>query len=421
MANAPTTALESSNQSLLRDDSRASSASMTLVATLAIVMFLTMLPVTMMVPVLRELVGQRFEASAFWSHSFMSINMIGAVLAAPFGGVIADRVGRRKPLLIAALALDGALVFAMSQATSLSMLMTFRFVEGAAHILAVTTIMAIAADWVDAPHRGRMMGVIGASLMFGTSFGSPLGGRVGQHDPVVVFYLGAGFSFLSAFVVLFMVQDAPMRNRLARWRDALPMLKKHRELFVPYAYAFIDRFCVGVMVSSFVLYLSDVCALSPSRRGMLIAMMMLPFALLCYPIGRLTDRFGRVWPMCVGSLAFGVVYASYGFIPISWLPAAMVLSGVLSAIMFAPNLAMCSDLAPDEMRAGAYAGFNMAGSLGFLCGPLIGGIVWSLSASVSGDVVAYKTAFLVAGGTEVLCALLSLPWLLRLRRAGLTR
>ena len=125
--------------------------------------------------------------------------------------------------------------------------------------------------------------------------------------------------------------------------------------------------------------------------------------------------------MCVGSLGFGLVYALYGFVPIVWLPAAMIASGVLSAIMFAPNLAMCSDLAPPERRATAFAGFNMAGSLGFLAGPVAGGLIAALLSDRLSTVATYRTTFVLIGMTEVLCALLTLPLLLRLRRSGQTR
>lgn len=395
-------------------------ASLRVAAGLGTALFLTMLPVTMMVPVLRELVTERFQTSTFWTHSFMSINMIGAVLTAPLAGALADRFGRRKSLLIAALLVNAALILLMRYMESMATLLAVRFVEGGAHILAISTIMALASDWAPPGRRGRMMGVISACLMFGTACGAPLGGRIGRHAPLLVFHLGAGFALAAALIAAVTIRDAPDRRRSLRLRAALALVTERRELLVPYAYAFIDRFCVGVIVSSFVLYLGDVLAMPPERRGGLLALFLIPFALLCYPVGRLTDRWGRVMPMCVGSLAFGLVYASYGFISAAWLPAAMVVSGVLSAVMFAPNLAMCSDLAPADRRASAYAGFNMAGSLGFVAGPLVGGTVCGLVATRTDAVFAYRTAFVVAGAAEVLCAMISLPWLLALRRAGRT-
>ncbi len=390
-------------------------------AALTATLFLTMLPVTVMVPALKELVAERFDASSFWTHSFMSINMVGAILAAPIGGALADRLGKRKQLLVAALLANATLILTMAYVPTLATLLTVRLLEGAAHIIAVSTIMAIACDWAPPRNRGRMMGWIGASLILGTACGAPLGGHLARHSAITVFYAGTAFSLAAAIIATIALHDAPARKQLAKLRDAVNLVRTHRDLLVPYAYTFIDRFCVGVIISSFVLYLSEIHGLLPSERGNLLAFFLFPFALLCYPMGRLADRFGRTLPMCVGSIAFGAVFALYGFLPFGWLPVAMVASGVLSAVMFAPNLAMCSDLTPPDRRATAYAGFNVAGSLGFMCGPLIGGTVLAIVANRTSPLVAYQTAFVVAGTTEVLCALLTLPRLRALQKRGLTR
>ena len=118
-------------------------------------------------------------------------------------------------------------------------------------------------------------------------------------------------------------------------------------------------------------------------------------------------------------MAFGVVFATYGLWSPGLLVVAMVISGVLSAAMFAPNLALCADLSPRELSATAFAGFNMAGSLGFLCGPLLGGTLCTILLSAAGDASGYRITLGLAGASEVLCALITLPMLLRLRRRGL--
>jgi len=387
---------------------------------IAATLLLTMLPVTMLVPVLKELVADRFGASSFWTHAFMSVNMIGAIIAAPFGGILADRVRKRKLVLITALVADAALLSSMIWAPSLPMLLTIRFLEGSAHILALTAAMAIAADWATDRTRGRMMGVVGSSMMLGTAIGAPLGGHLGQTGPLWVLKLGACVALTAAVFAYFAVPEAPHRKRADRKCGALKLVRRGRSLLVPYAYAFIDRFCVGLIVSTFVLYLADHFAMSPAERGGLLAMFLLPFALLCYPIGRLTDRVGRTLPMCLGSIGFGVVYALYGVFPASALPTVMVLSGILSAIMFAPNLAMCADLASSDERATAYAGFNVAGSLGFICGPLAGGLMLQLLSARLDELSAYQCAFVVGGLSEVLCAVVTLPFLIKLRRTGQT-
>ncbi len=380
--------------------------------------FLTMLPVTMMVPVLKETVAVRFSASHFWTVSFMWINMVGAVVAAPLLGPLTDRFRERRTTLTIALVVNGILIWAMSQATSLPVMLSVRFLEGASHIVALSTLMALGADWAGDGRRGRMMGLLGAALMLGTSVGAPLGGILGNDHPLRVFYLGAGISVIAGALAYALLRRTIPRPRTVRLGDSLRLVSECPGLRVVYLYAFIDRLCVGVIVSSFVLFLADHHGLSPAQRGGMLACFMVPFALLCYPVGRITDRIGRAGSMCVGSLGFGLVYALYGTLELNELRLMMVVSGVLSAIMFAPNLALCADLAPPARRAAAYAGFNLAGSLGFMVGPLLGGIVAGPLATALNWNTPYTLLFPVIGATEVLCAVLTIPWLLRLRASS---
>ena len=63
-------------------------------AVLGVLAVMILLPVTLPVTVLRGLVQERFGVSEFLTSLFMSINMLGAVIAAPLAGALADRVGR---------------------------------------------------------------------------------------------------------------------------------------------------------------------------------------------------------------------------------------------------------------------------------------------------------------------------------------
>ncbi|MCH8851271.1 MAG: MFS transporter [Planctomycetes bacterium] len=390
-----------------------------IVVPISVAIFLIMLPVTMLVPVLKQVVADRFAVSTFWTHSFMSINMMGAIVAAPLGGILADRMGRRKSILAGALLCDAILLWALGNATSFPLFMALRLCEGMSHILALTALMAIASDWAPSGGRGRMMGVIGAAMMFGTTVGSPLGGAIGRAAPLLVFPIGALIALAAGLLVVFFVRETDDCKNGITFRDIRDLVRSHRALAVPFAYAFIDRLCVGVIISTFVLYLSNSLLLAPHQIGMMMACFMLPFAALTYPAGRLIDRFGRVWPMALGSIAFGMVFATYGLWSPGQLIVVMVISGVLSAAMFAPNLALCADLTPKGFTATAFAGFNVAGSLGFLCGPLLGGTLCTVLLAASGDESGYRITLGLAGATEVLCALITLPMLLRLRRKGL--
>ncbi|HWL95010.1 MAG TPA: MFS transporter, partial [Phycisphaerae bacterium] len=98
----------------------------------------------------------------------------------------------------------------------------------------------------------------------------------------------------------------------------------------------------------------------------------------------------------------------------------MIASGVLSAIMFAPNLTLCADLAPSDQRGAAFTGFNIAGSFGFIIGPLFAGAVYTWFVRHTPPLSAYQSTFILTGAAQVICGLITLPMLLRLKRRGLT-
>ena len=93
---------------------------------------------------------------------------------------------------------------------------------------------------------------------------------------------------------------------------------------------------------------------------------------------------GGSYPMLVGNVCFGLVFASYGVVPKLLLPVAMLLSGVFSALMLAPNLLLISDLVRRGYGEGLFGAFQVAGSFGFLTGPIVGGI-WSPSRATPPD------------------------------------
>ena len=71
----------------------------------------------------------------FASHFFMSINMIGALLGAPIAGLLSDRLGRRKVLVVVALSVNGltllGIAYAYRHLDSYAILLALRLIEGA--------------------------------------------------------------------------------------------------------------------------------------------------------------------------------------------------------------------------------------------------------------------------------------------------
>ena len=181
-------------------------ASRVRVAMMGLLALTIMMPVTLPVPILRELVGERFAVSELATSLFMSINMIGAAIAAPIAGALADRIGRRKPLVIAALGVDALCFVAMALDMPFPVFMGIRFVEGCAHIFALSLLLSISASLGGEHGRGFTMGVTGAGMMLGVALGAPVGGMLGRVDPLRPLMTGAvllvGAALLAAFALL---------------------------------------------------------------------------------------------------------------------------------------------------------------------------------------------------------------------------
>ncbi len=389
-------------------------------ASLGLLAFLTLLPVTLPVPVLRDLVQTRFDVSEFLASLFMSINMVGAVVAGPLAGAFADRTGRRKALIAPALLLDGALLYGLSLPVSFEVFMGLRFLEGCTHITALSLLLSIASHSQPEAKRGRAMGIVGAGLTLGVAVGAPIGGFLGQEDPLVPLRAGSAVVVVAAILAQSVLRDVGGANRRAGLGFIVQAIKHNRLIAAPLAFAFADRFTVGFFTTTFSLYLSRVHGFEPAQIGVSIAALMLPFALLSYPFGRLAERTSRAAMMCGGSLVYGLGVMSLAWWPPDAIPFGMAGLGVAAALMFVPSLVMTTDCAPEEIRTTALGAFNAAGSLGFIVGPITGGLVSQMVAARSDWESGYRAAFTVAGFSELLCVAIALPFLLRLVRSGRT-
>lgn len=379
-----------------------------------------MAPVTLPVPILRELVGERFAVSELLTSLFMSVNMVGAALAAPMAGALADRLGRRRPLVVGALLADAACFLLMTLDMPFSLFLAVRFFEGCAHIFALSLLLSIAASLGGVRGRGLTMGITGAGMMLGVALGAPAGGLLGRVDTLRPLYVGAAVLVAAAVLAAGSLLDPRGENDRPGLAAILRAVRAHRAVIAPLIFAFADRFTVGFYTTTFSLFASGLHGATPPRVGLWITAFMLPFALLSFPFGMLADRVSKTLLLCLGSAVYGILTASLGFWPTEAIAVGMGVIGVFAALMFVPSMLMTADLTPPEIRSTALGAFNAAGSLGFILGPMTGGLVSELVRASHGPAVGYQAAFIVAGLAEILCAALALPFLLRLRAEGRT-
>ncbi|GAB3677882.1 MFS transporter [Halopiger thermotolerans] len=330
-------------------------------------------------------------------------------------GVASDVTGRRTPFIVAG-ALAGAVGYAALAAVPaigsipFEGVLLLRLFQGAMTIGAFSLTMTMLMD-LEGGH-GRNMGAAGIAIGLGAATGAPIGGQLTEVDPLAPLVAAAGLLVVVGGVVTLVEDRAPTQKRTAR--ALLEGVRRRPTLSIPYAFGFVDRMTAGFFALVGTLYFQDVFGVDAGTTGLLLACFFAPFALLQYPMGALSDRIGRTIPIVVGSVCYGVGILALSAAPsVATAAVGMVGIGVLGALVSPTTMALVTDLADESERGLAMAGFNLAGSLGFLGGYLVGGTV----ASNYG----YGLSFLVVGGLEIAIAVVTVPIFIKLSLEPETR
>ena len=95
-------------------------------------------------------------------------------------------------------------------------------------------------------------------------------------------------------------------------------------------------------------------------------------------LGSLSDRFGRRPVILISCLGLAIDYVIMACAPnLAWLFVGRILAGITSANMATAN-AYIADITPPEGRAAAYGLLSAAFGVGFILGPMLGGLLGQL-------------------------------------------
>jgi DHA1 family solute carrier family 18 vesicular amine transporter 1/2 len=358
-------------------------------AVVALALFVDMLLYGLIVPLLPAY-ARDLDLSEGQVGALVGIYALAVLLATPLCGALADRVGRRTPMVAGLLGLMAAtLLFAF--AGSYGELLVARALQGLAAAATWTAGLALVADLYPATGRGRAMGLALLGVTAGTLLGPPLGGLLyewgGARLPFLAAALLAGLDGLAR--VLFLAEPPPARSVGPSWRALLgdPAVRGAAGAVAIGAGAW------ALLEPTLPLHLERRHGLSPAAIGFVFGAATLVYGLASPVVGALSDRRGRRPAMAGGLAALAVTLPLVGLPGPAVVPvAAALLVSVAYGFAVTPALPELGD-AVDRLGGGAYgaayAVFNVAYALGMMAGPVVGGLL--------SEALGFLPALLVAG------------------------
>ncbi len=328
---------------------------------------------------------------------FDGILYVSYLIAGILTATLSDRIAKRQVFI--AVGSAGSAVFYWLMTTTLvyPVLLAFRFGQGWFTVMAWQSLMTLILDHSGPGERGKHMGIFGVFLALAMGIGPMLGGFIAAVGVFMPYYAASALSSIVFLLALIGVHDPEIIKTRPSLAQSLSITKNNPKLVVPGIFNFIDRLHMGFILTALPLFLLQVLGLSEPLRGMALGLFAVPFMVLQYPMGRLSDKYGRYRQLILGSLAYGVILMMLGYIGsfgFSSLLVILLLLGLFSGVTTPPSMALVGDCVRREDSAMAMGFFNFLGNLGFIMGPVILGVLLLYT-----DIV---IAFVVAGLLELI-------------------
>jgi predicted MFS family arabinose efflux permease len=276
---------------------------------------------------------------------------LGSALGALAIGPLADRVGRRSPLIAGSIAFV-VLSIAQGFADSFALLLALRLLAGAAVGVAYASASALAADLVPYQRRGRTMGSFTAGMWLAVPIGMPIAVWLAKQGHWSwIFFVQAAFAGAGALCAIAAV---PRDHGSGSWVAPWNMLGRRPVLAALLAVALhngpffvVVQLASGWLDARRVVDGVETCILPKEEQLRLWVVLGLASALGSFVFGRLSDRIGKRNFVLASSilllLGFGLVDMRLAS---GWLLLLGLLLAVTAAARTGPLQALTSGLVP---------------------------------------------------------------------------
>jgi len=369
---------------------------------LCFAVFVSMLGFGLVMPLL-PIYARDFGATGT-QLGFLTASFAVARLITTFpGGWLADRAGRKKPVILGLLAYSAVMsLYGFSQ--DVSQLILLRGLQGLASGIVWPVISTMVVEMVLPRDRSKAMGLHEMMHFLGMVIGPALGGVLAGVFTIAIPFLVCGvLAFFSSIIVALTVQEtvsakrriddfsaesprfgpdskAPTRN------EAISTLKKltpYTSIFIGLCIAqFILVFSNALMQPVLSVYANEEMGISEVGVGMLFTVQGIVTLLATIPMGIVADEVGRKPMIVLGK----IIHASAALLVIVsgslWpLLLVMTMRGFGRSMSNPSITAMFSGLVSTSKRGRGMGIFNLFRNVGLVVGSAVGGFLYEFSSS----------------------------------------
>lgn len=307
---------------------------------------------------------------------------VGTLCACQLGGFLADRLGRRKTIVLSMFSVAAAML-CLSQARSLPSIVLLAGLAGLTGELYRPASSALLADLVPEGRRVTAFAAYRMSFNAGWAFGPATAGLLAKHSFTWLF-IGDALTSLLYGVVAWFALPSGLRGGTASasfW-ETIRVVRENRR----FRQVLLSSLAVGlVFVQVFSTMSLEISrnGFSPSTYGMVISLNGALVVLCELPLTVITKRYPARRVMALGYLLIGIGFASNltpRTIPLMLLTTVLFTVGEMVAMPISG--AYVADLAPAEQR-GLYMGtYGMVWAIAFVFGPSLGMALFSINSAL---------------------------------------
>ncbi|PSH03371.1 MAG: MFS transporter [Acidobacteria bacterium] len=323
---------------------------------------------------LLPLFEQIFHATKAEVGRTVSAATLGVAISAPFCGALAERVGRRKVIVLSIFLIAVPTILAAT-ASNLHQLVFWRFLQG----LVMPGIFGVTIAYIGEEWPRHRMPLVTSIYVTGTVLGGFLGriftGVAATHRlvPFLAPSWHDGFLIIGVLDVIFGIllwrwlpPDSPLPASAGRETNFTRHLR-NPQLLATYAVGFNVLFTLVGTFTYITFYLAaPPFGLSPAQLSLLF---------MVYLVGLVVTPFGGVWIQRVGSraaLVFSVMAGVIGIL-LTLIPHMVII--LLGLVMFSSGVFVCQAASTSNIQREAHSGGRASASGLYVMFYYIGGSV----------------------------------------------